>query len=33
MDCMGEKGLREGMLRQEIKKGCKYLGKEGKIFG
>jgi hypothetical protein len=29
---MGEKA-REGMLRQELKKGCKYLGKEGKGFG
>jgi hypothetical protein len=28
-----EKTAREGMLRQELKKGCKYLGKEGKGFG
>jgi hypothetical protein len=29
---MGERA-RDRMLRQEIKKGCKYLGKEGKGFG
>jgi hypothetical protein len=28
-----EKRAREGMLRQELKEGCKYLGKEGKGFG
>jgi hypothetical protein len=28
-----EKRTREGMLRQELKEGCKYLGKEGKGFG
>jgi hypothetical protein len=27
-----EKRAREGMLSQKLKKGCEYLGKEGKGF-